>query len=86
MHWYRRGFYFFKKLIKKVAVEGRLVKAGAFEFYYAGNEVIAFSYGGEKYVYCKDVFGNITAILDGSGNVVVKYDYDAWGAHKIKST
>ena len=27
--------------------------------------------------------GNITAILDENESVVVKYDYDAWGNHRV---
>ena len=32
-----------------------------------------------KYLYQPDVQGNIVAMLDNVGNVVVKYKYDAWG-------
>ena len=45
--------------------------------------MIGFIYSGVRYIYCKDVFGNITAILDENENVVVKYDYDAWGNHRV---
>ena len=61
----------------------RLVRGGALEFFYADDEVIGFSDGGAKYIYCKDLFGNITAILDENESVVVKYDYDAWGNHRV---
>ena len=27
--------------------------------------------------------GNIVALIDSSGNVVVKYEYDAWGKHEV---
>ncbi len=64
--------------------QGRMVKSSnGMEFLYAGNEVIGFIYSCATYIYCKDLFGNITAILDGSGNVVVKYDYDAWGTPRV---
>ncbi len=33
--------------------------------------------------YRKDVQGNIIAILDNDGEVVVRYEYDAWGNHKV---
>lgn len=36
-----------------------------------------------QYFYRKDAQGNIIAILDNSGNVVVKYVYDAWGNHAV---
>lgn len=38
-------------------------------------------YNNATYVYRKDAQGNICAILDSSGNVVVQYKYDAWGNH-----
>ena len=39
--------------------------------------------GGSTYIYRKDAQGNIIALLDGSGNVVVQYVYDAWGNHAV---
>ena len=64
--------------------QGRLLKSSSgLEILYAKNEAIGFIFGDATYIYCKDLFGNITAILDGSGNVVVKYDYDAWGNHRV---
>ena len=61
----------------------RLVRGGMLDYYYADNEVISCAYNGVRYIYCKDVFGNITAILDENESVVVKYDYDAWGNHRV---
>ena len=34
-------------------------------------------------MYRKDMQGNIIAILDSNGNLIVKYRYDAWGNHKV---
>ena len=34
---------------------------------------------GVKYLYRRDALGNIIAVLDTNGNVVVEYKYDAWG-------
>lgn len=34
-------------------------------------------------MYRKDIQGNIIAILDSNGNLIVKYKYDAWGNHKL---
>ena len=31
----------------------------------------------------RDGQGNIAALIDSSGNVVVKYEYDAWGKHEV---
>ncbi len=36
-------------------------------------------YNGTAYAYVKNLQGDIIAILDQSGNVVVQYAYDAWG-------
>ena len=35
------------------------------------------------YIFQKDALGNIRAILDTNGNIVVKYKYDAWGNCKV---
>ena len=45
--------------------------------YYASNE----------FYYVKDSLGNICVILDKSGNIMVEYNYDAWGnfvAEKVR--
>ena len=34
-------------------------------------------------MYRKDGQGNIVALIDSNGNVVVEYKYDAWGDHVI---
>ena len=38
---------------------------------------------GLPYLCRKDMLGNILALLDGSGNIVVQYKYDAWGNHTV---
>lgn len=40
-------------------------------------------YNNAVYFYRKDAQGNIIALLDSSGNTVVKYRYDAWGNHAV---
>ena len=37
----------------------------------------------ETFYYRKDAQGNVIALLDSTGAVVVKYVYDAWGNHKV---
>ncbi len=37
----------------------------------------------KTYFYRKDAQGNIVALLDENGSVVVKYVYNAWGEHKV---
>ena len=34
---------------------------------------------GAEFFYCKDAQANIVALLDSTGAIVVKYNYDAWG-------
>ncbi len=61
----------------------RVVACGAFEFIYDNTGLVACMYCGARYYYQRDLLGNIIAILDSMGNVVVKYKYDAWGNHKV---
>ena len=35
------------------------------------------------YIHRTDIQGNIIAILDSDGDIVVEYKYDAWGNHKV---
>ena len=61
---------------------GRVVKqSNGLEFFYDHTGVAGLKYGGATYVYRKDAQGNIIAIINQSGNVVVEYTYDAWGNH-----
>ncbi len=43
-------------------------------------------YSHGTYFYRKDAQGNIIALLDSNGNVVVRYVYDAWGNHAVLGT
>ncbi len=71
--------YFFS-----IAPQGRILKqSNGLEFFYDTTGIVGIKYYSVNYVYRKDVQGNIIAILDSSGNVVVKYHYDAWGNHTI---
>lgn len=64
--------------------EGNLVhQSDGLEYLYDANGLAAFIYNENKYFYRKDAQGNIIAILDNLGNVVVKYEYDAWGNHVV---
>jgi len=63
---------------------GRLLKqSNGLEFFYDTMGLIGVMYDNVRYVYRKDVQGNIIAILDSTGKVVVEYKYDAWGNHKV---
>ena len=48
-------------------------------FYDAQNRPAVVVYNGVAYTYAKSLQGDIIAILDGTGAVVVAYTYDAWG-------
>ena len=54
-------------------------------FYDAQNRPAVVVYNGFPYAYVKSLQGDVIALLDGTGNVVVSYVYDAWGAPIGKS-
>ena len=59
---------------------GRLIKqSNGLTFFYDHTGVAGLKYNNHFYCYRKDVQGNIIAILDSYGEVVVEYSYDAWG-------
>ena len=53
-------------------------------FTYDGSGPMTVTYNGTAYYYVTNLQGDVIAILDGSGNPVVEYTYDAWG--KLLST
>ena len=53
------------------------------EFFYDTTGVAGIFYDGASYFFRKDALGNIVAIIDESGKVVIKYTYDAWGKCNI---
>ena len=60
--------------------DGNLVKqSNGLEFLYDHTGVFAVKYDNATYYYRKDAQGNVIALLDNSGAIVVKYLYDAWG-------
>ena len=55
-------------------------------FYYdASGRPLSFTFEGETYYYVLNLQGDVVAILDSSGEMVVGYIYDAWG-RLIKTT
>ena len=61
---------------------GRLIaSSNGLEYLYDNTGVFAVKYNNATYFYRKNAQGNIVALLDSSGNVVVQYVYDAWGNH-----
>ncbi len=66
--------------------QDRLIKTSdGLEFFYDMTGLSSFKYNASTYFYRKDMMGNIIAILDSSGEIVVEYSYDAWGNHTIKA-
>ena len=54
-------------------------------FYDASNKPAVVVFNGVPYSYVKNLQGDIVAILDSTGTVVVSYVYDAWGRPISKS-
>lgn len=48
-------------------------------FYDAQSRPAKVNYNGDIYTYIYNLQGDIVGILDNSGNLVVEYNYDAWG-------
>ena len=48
-------------------------------FYDAQSKPAFVEYNGTKYRYLQNLQGDIVGIVDGNGNLVVEYKYDAWG-------
>jgi RHS repeat-associated protein len=72
-------------VITNYVLEGSKViketKAGTvLQYYYdSSDEIVGFTYNGTTYVYLKNLQNDIVAIADASGNIIVKYYYDAYG-------
>ena len=50
------------------------------QYYYdTSNNIVGFDFNGTHYTYIKNLQNDIIAIADVSGNIVVKYYYDAYG-------
>ena len=65
-------------------VNGRLIRqSNGISYIYDHNSLIGFKYNNKTYFYRRDILGNIIAILDSVGAVVVEYIYDAWGNHTV---
>ena len=64
---------------------GRVVKqSNGLDFFYDNTGVAGVKYNNETFVYRKNVQGDVVAILDTTGKIVVKYTYDAWGNHAVE--
>ena len=52
-------------------------------YYYDQSGIAAIEENGTMYYCEKNIQGDIVALLNSSGSVVVRYSYDAWGNHKV---
>ncbi len=52
-------------------------------FIYGLDGISGFTINNQNYYYKKNLQGDIIGIYDNNLNLIVKYDYDAWGEHKI---
>ncbi len=63
---------------------GNLVQqSNGMKFIYDHTGVVGMEYVNRTYIYRKNPLGDIIAILDESGTVVVEYSYDAWGNYTV---
>ncbi len=53
-------------------------------FYDAQGQLSIVDFNGTKYGYIHNLQGAVIAIIDGNGNRVVEYSYDAWGKPRPK--
>lgn len=64
--------------------DGKLIASSdKLEYLYDDAGLFGIKYDGKIYFYRKDAQGNIVALLDSNGAIVVKYVYDAWGNHAV---
>ncbi len=62
----------------------RLIKESTgLEYLYDESGIAGVIHNGATYLYRKNAQGDIIGLIDNTGNVVVNYVYDAWGAHKV---
>ena len=50
------------------------------DFLYDESGVFSFVYNGTQYFYIKNLQGDVVAIANAEGTIIVEYAYDAWGA------
>lgn len=60
-----------------------IAQSSGLQFIYDNSGVAGVIYADKQYFYRKDAQGNIVAILDRDGNIVVRYIYDCWGNHAV---
>ena len=66
------------RLIKEIFENGKVI-----EYIYGNNGLVGFIYENATYYYSRNIFGDVEAIYDTSGNLVASYEYDAWGNCRV---
>ena len=67
-------------LISEITLSDGISKGKLLHFTYDANDIlISIKYNGISYYYVRDLTGNIIGLVDDSGVIVVKYEYDAFG-------
>ena len=52
-------------------------------YYYDKSGICGIEYNGTEYYFQKDIQGDVVRIVNGVGQTVARYVYDAWGNHKV---
>ena len=52
-------------------------------YYYDKSGICGIEYNGTEYYFQKDIQGDVVRIVNGAGETVARYVYDAWGNHKV---
>ena len=64
-----------------------MVKCNWLLYQYILNKLVGFTYttssGTKKYLYIRNIQGDITSIIDSEGNKVCSYIYDGYGNHIV---
>ncbi|MBB3854123.1 YD repeat-containing protein [Parageobacillus caldoxylosilyticus] len=51
--------------------------------YGENGQLLAMKKGNETYFYHYNAHGDVIALTDEQGNIVARYQYDAWGEHSF---
>ena len=75
----KKYYYDGNRLIREEITEDDVIN-----YEYSMEKVVGFTYNKHRYIYQRNIQGDIIGILDvDSGTIVAKYNYDAWGNHKV---
>ena len=72
----RHLYYSGNRLIKEI---DKTTNKSIYYLYDTNGSLYGFVYDGNTYYYVRDILQNIIGIIDSNGDIVVKYDYSAYG-------